>query len=83
MTALAVTTTVFVAGSLGVLADEGSDALSTTSENTTKIGGGYAVTGELDNVGYTAEIYDALNGLPTSDANYILGSKEGYIWVGG
>ncbi len=83
LTAFAVTMSVFAAGSLGVLADEGSNALSTTNEETTKIGGGYAITGELGNIGYTAEIYDALNGLPTSDANYILGSKEGYIWIGG
>ena len=48
-----------------------------------KIGGGYAVTGQLPDVGYTAQIYDANNGLPTSDANYILGSTDGYIWIGG
>ena len=47
------------------------------------IGGGYAVTGQLKNVGYTAKIYDATNGLPTSDANYILGASDGYIWIGG
>ena len=48
-----------------------------------KIGGGYAVTGQLSDVGYTAQMYDAANGLPTSDANYILGSTDGYIWIGG
>ena len=48
-----------------------------------KLGGGYAVTGQLSGIGYTSKIYDATNGLPTSDANYILGSKDGYVWLGG
>ena len=47
------------------------------------IGGGYAVTGQIDDVGYTTIMYDAQNGLPTSDANYILGASDGYIYVGG
>jgi len=48
-----------------------------------RTGGGYAASGQIDNVGYTAKIYDATNGLPTSDANFILGARDGYIWVGG
>ncbi len=50
-------------------------------ENTA--GGGYAVTGQIEGVGYSSEIYDAASGLPTSDANFILGSREGYVWIGG
>ena len=46
-------------------------------------GGGYAMTGQIEGLGYTAKLYDATNGLPTSDANYILGSSDGYIWIGG
>ena len=46
-------------------------------------GGGYAVTKQFSEVGYTSMIYDATNGLPTSDANYLLGSKKGNIWIGG
>ncbi len=46
------------------------------------VGGGYAVTGQMENSGYTAKIYDAANGLLTSDANYILGSRDGYVWIG-
>lgn len=46
-------------------------------------GGGYAASNQLDNVGYTSEIYDASNGLPTSDANFILCASEGHIWIGG
>ena len=54
------------------------------SENKTeKIGGGYAVTGQLGQVGYYAQIYDATNGLPTSEANYILASDDGFIWIAG
>ena len=48
-----------------------------------KIGGGYAVTGQIPQTGYTCEIYDATNGLPTSDANFILGSSAGYVWICG
>ncbi len=46
-------------------------------------GGGYAATGQLSGVGYMAEVYDATSGLPTSDAMFILGADNGYIWIGG
>lgn len=46
-------------------------------------GGGYAVTKQYSRAGYTSIIYDATNGLPTSDANFILGAKNGYVWIGG
>lgn len=45
--------------------------------------GAYAVTNQLEGVSYSTTVYDAANGLPTSDANYLLGSKAGYLWVGG
>ena len=32
---------------------------------------------------YLSKIYDATNGLPTSDANYIMATSDGYIWIGG
>ncbi len=48
-----------------------------------KIGGGYAASGQIEGVGYTTELYDATNGLPTSDANCVLGTSDGYVWVGG
>ncbi|MBR6486867.1 MAG: hybrid sensor histidine kinase/response regulator, partial [Lachnospiraceae bacterium] len=47
------------------------------------IGGGYAVTGQLGETGYMARLYDASNGLPTSDANYILATSDGYVYIGG
>lgn len=46
-------------------------------------GGGYAVIKQYPDLGYTSMIYDASNGLPTSDANCILGSRTGNIWIGG
>ena len=54
-----------------------------SSEENGLLGGGYAATGQVDNVSYTTELYDALNGLPTSDANFILGASDGYVWIGG
>ncbi len=49
----------------------------------TNCGGGYAITNQLGDVGYMATIYDASNGLPTSEANCILGTSDGYVWIGG
>ena len=46
-------------------------------------GGGYAATSQLSNAGIMAMRYDASNGLPTSEANCVLGSHDGYIWIGG
>ncbi|MBR6229668.1 MAG: response regulator [Eubacterium sp.] len=60
------------------------DASSTENESSGRfVGGGYAVTGQIKGVGYTEELYDATNGLPTSDANCVFSSSDGYIWVGG
>lgn len=33
-------------------------------------------------VGFTTELYDNTKGLPTSDANAIVQTKEGFIWIG-
>ena len=48
-----------------------------------KSGGGYAVTSQVEGGGYYARLYNATNGLPTSDANTILATSDGYIWIGG
>lgn len=53
-----------------------------TDSGDTFVGGAYAVTGQIKNVSYTSKLYDATNGLPTSDANYVMGSSNGYIWIG-
>ena len=47
------------------------------------LGGGYAATGQTGNAGYTSALYDASNGLITSDANYVLCASNGYVWIGG
>ena len=60
------------------------NAKETDSENNkVQIGGGYAATGQLDQMGYYAQIYDATNGLPTSEANYVMSSDDGFIWICG
>ncbi len=46
-------------------------------------GGGYAASGQISGVGYTTTLYDATNGLPTSDAMILLGDSDGYVWIGG
>lgn len=46
-------------------------------------GGGYAATGQISGMGYTTEVYDASNGLPTSDAMFVMGAREGHIFIGG
>lgn len=60
-----------------------TDKTAPGSEELPTFGGGYAATGQITDCGYTSRIYDASNGLPTSDANYIMCSSDGYIWVGG
>ena len=52
-------------------------------DSVVRTGGGYAVTGQLGNIGYSAKLYDASNGLPTSDANCILSTDDGYVYIGG
>ncbi|MBO6108617.1 MAG: HD domain-containing protein [Eubacterium sp.] len=46
-------------------------------------GGAAAVLGKVDDLGYSVELYDGTNGLPTSDANTILSTGDGFIWIGG
>lgn len=55
---------------------------SVDEEDAVLIGGGYAASRQSGAVGYTSKIYDETSGLVTSDANYILGSTDGYIWIG-
>ncbi len=46
-------------------------------------GGAAAVTGQAPGTGYAAKLYNADNGLPTSDANALYSSSDGFIWIGG
>ncbi len=61
---------------------------NTKESNNTEIidsknGGGYSITGQLPQVGYTTKIYDASNGMPTSDSMFLLSAKDGHMWIGG
>ena len=68
-------------------------AVSASSEDTSsmvqnkrsekKNGGGFAASGQIEGIGYTADLYDSTNGLPTSDATWIQGTRDGYILIGG
>lgn len=51
-------------------------------ENTVLMGGGYSASGQSGSMGYSSVLYDQRNGLATSDANYVLGASNGYIWIG-
>ena len=62
-------------------ATEQTEDTAEAEEN--KTGGGYAVSGQVANVGYSTTLYNADNGLPTSDANCIYATSAGYIWIGG
>ena len=68
---------------LTVLCFFGAVSAHSSQKNSDEFGGGYAATGQLKGIGFSSKIYDATNGLPTSDANFILGSKDGYVWLGG
>ncbi|MBR4670598.1 MAG: response regulator [Butyrivibrio sp.] len=73
----------FIAFDMPVYATE-DEILALSEENDALMkGGGYAASGQLGDVGYMAKIYDAKNGIPTSEANCILGASDGYIWIGG
>ena len=67
----------------GIFTDSVSGAETKAEYEESNNGGGYALSGQIDRVGYSARIYDATSGLPTSDANYILGASDGYVWIGG
>lgn len=56
---------------------------ASADEQITAAGGGAAVTTQSSDKGYSAIVYNADNGLPTSEANTVLSSSDGFIWIGG
>ncbi|MCR5785481.1 MAG: response regulator [Eubacterium sp.] len=68
-------------GGMNISAADETEEGSETTE--VQAGGGYAATGQLGEVGYTAALYDATSGLPTSDANCLYSAEDGYMWIGG
>ncbi len=85
LTALLFITSGFLMNPYIALADETKETAQTqeSEEESAGRGGGYAASGQMDKAGYSAQIYDATNGLPTSDANNILAASDGYVWIGG
>jgi len=66
-----------------VYADESnSNVSSATQVSHQTYGGGYAVTNQVKDIDYAFKLYNADNGLPTSDANCIFSDDKGYIWIG-
>ena len=70
---------------IGVYAAASTQSKSDTTQDPylSKNGGGYSLSGQLKNVGFTTKMYDASNGMPTSDAMCLLGAKDGHMWIGG
>ncbi len=66
---------------LTAYADDGKNGYAPSDDST--YGGGYAASSQISGVGYTTEVYDASNGLPTSDAMFLLSADDGRIWIGG
>ncbi len=66
-------------------ASDDAGAVTEEDNNTVVIpySGGFAASEQLENVGIMTELYNIENGLPTSEANFILGASDGYIWIGG
>ncbi|MCR5685845.1 MAG: response regulator [Lachnospiraceae bacterium] len=55
----------------------------TVNANGYPVGGGYAASNQIPGAYFLPVLYDASNGLPTSEANCILAASDGYIWIGG
>ena len=70
---------------IGVYAASSTQSKSDTTQDPylSKNGGGYSLSGQLKNVGFTTKMYDASNGMPTSDAMCLLDAKDGHMWIGG
>ena len=74
----------FAAVLISAVCGFGAICVPAEGENTVNSeGGGLAVTGQTEGIGYAAKLYNADNGLPTSEANTITSSSDGFIWIGG
>ena len=71
----------FAAGSVSAASEDSSDGdkeKGSTAENTDAL----VIDPLKDPDGYTAVLYDNMNGLPTSEANDIVQTSDGCIWIG-
>ena len=74
----------FLQGGVTVTAAEITNKETTvTEEKDHQVGGGYAATGQIPGINFLPVLYNASNGLPTSEANCVLAASDGYIWIGG
>ena len=79
---LAIISGVLLFASTPLFAGATSQGQSLFEERAVTNGGGYSVTGQIPGAGFSAQLFDAGNGLPTSDANCIFSSSDGYIYIG-
>ena len=69
---------------VGILCVSNTAYAETEKKNNYQVyGGGYAITEQIPGVGYSSKLYDASNGLLTSDSMCILGESDGHVWIGG
>ncbi len=73
----------FSYGAVGIANAAGDNAGDSSGPGDSVRGGGAAVTNQTDELGYSVKLYDNTNGLPTSDANAILSTNDGFLWIGG
>ncbi len=59
------------------------DNIQESAANKVPLGGGYAATKQISDIGYMAKLYDATNGMVTSDANDVLCASDGSVLIGG
>ncbi|MCR4611603.1 MAG: response regulator [Lachnospiraceae bacterium] len=60
-----------------------ADTENVSSDGSQLTGGAYAATGQVQGVGYSTKLYDATNGLVSSDAMCLYSTSDGRIWIGG
>ena len=73
---------VFAGSVFGVSASGTEGAETDGGEGDKPVGGGYAASEQIPGVYYLPVVYDASNGLPTSEANCVMADSKGYIWIG-
>ena len=71
------------AGVFAPFSAETAYAKESFGSETGYVGGGYAATGQISDIGYTSELYDASKGILTSGTMCVMSASDGYIWTGG
>lgn len=58
------------------------DSVQETADKVS-LGGGYAASKQINDMGYMTKLYDATNGMVTSDVNDVLCASDGSVLIGG